>query len=179
MKPFFLSQLLVLWLLAGPLGSRAGRPAPPRLPLTVYVFLAESCPISQQATLPLRALHGRYAAQGVRFVGVFPGGTATAASLAEFARTYAVPFALRLDPGQLLARRLGARTTPEAVVVAADDRTILYQGRLDDQYAGLGQRRTLSQHHELAEALADLAAGRPVATPRTQAVGCYIELAGR
>ncbi len=156
----------------------ASRPAAPRLPVTVYVFLAESCPISQQATLPLRALYARYAPLGAQFVGVFPGAGATAASVAAFARTYTVPFTTQPDPGQALAQRLGARITPEAVVVAADQHTILYQGRLDDQYAALGQRRTLSQHHELADALADLAAGRAVAVPHTQAVGCYIEKAG-
>jgi hypothetical protein len=108
-------------------------------------------------------------------VGVFPGSTATTASLAEFAKQYAVPFALQLDPGQQLTRRLKARITPEAVVVAADGQRILYQGRLDDRYAALGERRSLSQHHELAEALADLAAGRPVTVPRTEAIGCFIE----
>ena len=154
------------------------RPAAPRLAPTVYVFLAGTCPISQQATLPLRALYARYQGQGVHFVGVFPGAEATPAALAEFAYTYAVPFPLRLDPGQHLTRRLGARITPEAIVVAADDHTILYQGRLDDQYAGLGQRRTVSQHHELADALAAIAAGQPVAVPRTQAVGCFIEKVG-
>lgn len=175
----FLALILLLALLLGgaPLAS-AGRPAAPRLPLTVYVFLAETCPISQQATLPLRALYARYAPLGVRFVGVFPAPGATAASVAEFARAYAVPFATQLDAGQQLTRQLGATITPEAVVVAADGRTILYQGRLNDQYAALGQRRTVSQHHELAEALADLAAGRPVAVPRTPAVGCFIEKAG-
>lgn len=163
------------WLLAAVLGL-AARAAAPRPAATVYVFLEETCPISQQATLPLRELYARYGARGVRFVGVFPGNKTTATSLAAFARTYALPFATQPDPGQQLARRLGATITPEAVLVAADDRTILYRGRLDDQYAALGERRTVSQHHELADALADLAAGRPVAVPRAPAVGCYIEL---
>lgn len=175
MKHFLLLLLTTLLAGRGQVGQAGPPPAPGKqLPFTVYVFLAESCPISQQATLPLRELHARYAARGVRFVGVFPGSTATAASLAEFAGKYAVPFSLQLDPGQKLTHRLKARITPEAVVVAAAGQ-ILYQGRLDDRYAALGERRSFSQHHELAEALADLAAGRPVAVPRTEAVGCFIE----
>jgi hypothetical protein len=178
MKLFF-SLLLGIALLLGGAGlAGAGRPAAPRLPLTVYVFLAETCPISQQATLPLRALHARYAPLGVRFVGVFPAPGSTAASVAEFARTYALPFATQPDASQQLTRQLGATITPEAIVVAADGHTVRYQGRLDDQYAALGQRRTISQHHELADALADLAAGRPVAVPRAPAVGCFIEKTG-
>ena len=142
---------------------------------TVYVFLAETCPISQAATLPLRELHARYGAQGVRFVGVFPARETTPAGLAAFAKTYQLAFPLQADAGHQLTRRLHARVTPEAVVVAADGRTILYQGRLDDAYAGLGQHRAVVSHHELAEALAAVATGRPVAVPRTAPVGCFIE----
>ena len=152
------------------------RPAAPRPVPTVYVFMAETCPISQQAALPLRELYARYAPQGVRFVGVFPERRATATSLAAFARAYALPFVLQPDPDRQLVHRLGATITPEAVVLAADEHTILYRGRLDDQYVALGRRRTVSTHHELAEALADVAAGRPVAVPTAPAVGCFIEL---
>ena len=158
--------LLLLALLGG-----AG-PAPRA---TVYVFLAETCPISQAATLPLRELHARYGGQGVRFVGVFPARETTPAGLAAFAKTYQLTFPLQPDAGHQLTRQLHARVTPEAVVVAADGRTILYQGRLDDAYAGLGQHRAITRHHELAEALAAVVAGQPVAVPRTGPVGCFIE----
>ena len=163
--PYLLLLLLSVFGLGPPAGPRA----------TVYVFLAETCPISQAATLPLRALHGQYAARGVQFVGVFPARETTPAGLAGFAKTYQLPFALRADPGHALTRRLGARLTPEAVVLGPDGRTVLYQGRLDDAYAGLGQHRPVTRHHELADALAAIDAGRPVAVPRTEAVGCFIE----
>lgn len=160
--------LLLLWLL-GFLGVGAA----PRA--TVYVFLAETCPISQAATLPLRALHGRYAARGVRFVGVFPAKETTPTSLVAFAKTYQVPFPLQADAGYQLTKQLHARVTPEVVMLAADGRTTLYQGRLDDAYAGLGQHRAVTSHHELADALAAVVAGRAVAVPRTEPVGCFIE----
>lgn len=147
--------------------------APPRA--TVYVFLADTCPISQAATLPLRQLHGQYAGQGIRFVGVFPAAATTPAGLAGFANTYQVPFALQADPGHRLTRRLGAHVTPEVVVLAPDGRTSLYRGRLDDAYAGLGQHRPVTRHHELADALAAIVAGQPVAVAQTEPVGCFIE----
>ncbi len=155
--------------------SWLGMGGPPAPQATVYVFLADTCPISQAATLPLRALYQAYAGRGVRFVGVFPAAATTPAGLADFATTYQLPFALQADPGHRLTRRLGARVTPEAVVLAADGRTTLYQGRLDDAYAGLGQHRPVTRHHELADALAAVLAGRPVAVPRTEPVGCFIE----
>ena len=161
--------LLLLWLL-----SFIGATAPaPRA--TVYVFLAETCPISQAATLPLRELHSRYAAQGVRFVGVFPAKETSPAGLAAFAKTYQLAFPLQADAGHQLTKKLHARVTPEAVVVAADGRTVVYQGRLDDAYAGLGKHRLVVNHHELADALAAVTAGQPVAVPRTEPVGCFIE----
>ena len=151
----------------------AGSPVAPRA--TVYVFLADTCPISQAATLPLRELYGQYAGQGVRFVGVFPAAATTPAALADFAKIYQLPFALQADPGHRLTRRLHAHVTPEVVVLGSDGRTTLYQGRLNDAYAGLGQHRPITRHHELAEALAAVAAGQPVAVPRTEPVGCFIE----
>ena len=143
--------------------------------ITVYVFLAETCPISQAATLPLRELHSRYGAQGMQFVGVFPARETTPAGLAAFAKTYQLAFPLQADAGHQLTNKLHARVTPEAVVVAADGRTILYQGRLDDAYAGLGQYRAVTRQHELADALAAVVAGHAVAVPRTAPVGCFIE----
>ena len=151
----------------------AGPAVAPRA--TVYVFLADTCPISQAATLPLRQLQAQYAAQGVRFVGVFPARETTPASLAAFAKTYQLTFALQADKGHRLTKRLHARVTPEVVVVGSDGRTTLYQGRLNDAYAGLGQHRPVVRHHELADALADVMAGRPVAVSRTEPVGCFIE----
>ena len=72
---------------------------------------------------------------------MFPDARGTPASLAAFAQTYQLALSLRADSGQRRARRLGATITPEAVVLAADGRTVLYRGRLDNSYAGLGQRR--------------------------------------
>ncbi|MDO7853113.1 redoxin domain-containing protein [Hymenobacter convexus] len=162
----------LLYLLLSYLSALVAAPAPRA---TVYVFLADTCPISQAATLPLRELHGQYAAQGIRFVGVFPAADATPGALAAFGKTYQIPFPLQADAGHRLTKKLHARVTPEAVVLAADGKTTLYQGRLNDAYAGLGQHRPVTRHHELADALADVVASRPVAVPRTEPVGCFIE----
>jgi hypothetical protein len=162
----------LLYLLLSCLSVLGAGPAPRA---TVYVFLADTCPISQAATLPLRELYGQYGGQGVRFVGVFPAADATPAALFAFAKTYQLPFPLQADPGHRLTKQLHARVTPEAVVLAADGKTTLYQGRLNDAYAGLGQHRPVTRQHELADALAAVVAGRPVAVPRTEPVGCFIE----
>ena len=50
------------------------------------------------------------------------------------------------------------------------ERVIRYHGRIDDQY-GVGFRRDKPTRRDLEEALDELLAGRPIATPRTEVVG--------
>ncbi|TGE15577.1 redoxin domain-containing protein [Hymenobacter elongatus] len=148
--------------------------ARPAVRATVYVFLSDTCPISQNATLVLRQLHAAYAQQNIRFLGIFPDQELRPADLILFGKQYQLTFPLRLDERQVLTRRFQARITPEVVVTAADDRTVLYQGRIDNSYARLGQRRMVVTHHELRDALSAIVAGQPVAQARTEAVGCFI-----
>lgn len=169
-------QMLALLCLVAVARPAVGQ-APSRSPkpiATVYVFLAETCPISQQATLALRNLYATYAPRGVQFVGLFPDQQTSPADIAAFGRTYKVPFPLKLDDHKLLVHRFRARITPEVVVAAADGRTVLYQGRIDNSYVRLGQRRTVVTQHELYDALAAITAGKAVANARTEAVGCFI-----
>ena len=53
-------------------------------------------------------------------------------------------------------------------------RAIRYHGRIDDRY-GIGFRRDQPTRGDLKEALDELLAGRPIATPRTDVAGCPIE----
>jgi thiol-disulfide isomerase/thioredoxin len=83
------------------------------------------------------------------------------------------PLAL-LDQQQLLAKRTGARVTPEAVVLDPSGKT-LYQGRINDLYLGPTKRQRKATTADLRDALSAIATGQPVPTPRTVAVGCKIE----
>src|SRR5262249_19339099 len=62
--------------------------------------------------------------------------------------------------------------TPEAFVLDARGE-VRYRGRIDDQY-GVGTMRPKPTRRDLAEALTELLAGKPVSKPRTEAVGCRI-----
>jgi hypothetical protein len=52
--------------------------------------------------------------------------------------------------------------------------TIRYRGRIDNGYAELGKPRQHVTSHDLRASLEALLAGRPVPTPETEALGCYI-----
>src|SRR5439155_17059463 len=51
--------------------------------------------------------------------------------------------------------------------------TVRYQGRIDDQF-GVGFQRPRPTRRDLAEAIEELLAGKPVSQPKTTAAGCLI-----
>ena len=142
--------------------------------VTVYIFLAEECPVSQSATLALKELYHKYAGGRIAFAGVFANASSTAESVAQFRQKYEMPFPLQWDDENRLLHLLGARVTPEAFVLDHSTWRVLYRGRIDDSFAGLGQRRQVITAHELQDALDALTTGRPIAVKETQALGCFI-----
>jgi hypothetical protein len=99
------------------------------------------------------------------------------ATTAEQARRhraeYEIAAPIALDAQQAWVKRAAATRTPEAVVFSPVGE-ILYRGRIDDRYVGLGQKRPQATAHDLRDALAAIVAGQPVKVSRTEAVGCYI-----
>src|SRR5690349_2960336 len=65
--------------------------------LSVYIFLAETCPISQFYTLTLKDLYREFGESNLKFKGVFPNAESTEESVAEFKKTYDLPFEMVVD----------------------------------------------------------------------------------
>src|SRR5262249_49519895 len=86
----------------------------------VLVFLGTECPLSNAFVPVLAGLSREYVDKGVAFLGINANSQDTPARVAEHARQNEVPFPVLKDPGNRLADRLGARRTPEALVL---DRT--------------------------------------------------------
>ena len=78
-----------------------------------------------------------------------------------------------LDPRHEWVKRAAATTTPEAAVFTRNGE-LAYSGRINDLYAALGKRRPQPTQHDLKAALDAILAGKPVAVPRTEPVGCPI-----
>ncbi len=145
-----------------------------RADFAVYIFLSEDCPISQSYTLVLKELHQNYAKAGFDFIGIFPNASSTQESMLSFQRNFALPFPVKLDNANKISRSLGARLTPEVFVVDKASNKVLYQGRIDNAFFKLGQRRSVITTHELQEALEALKRKQPIAIAKTEAVGCFI-----
>ena len=78
-----------------------------------------------------------------------------------------------IDATQTLAKAAGATVTPEVVVILPNG-TIAYRGRIDNTWSSLGKNRRQPTETDLKNALDEISAGKPVTTPRTKAIGCFI-----
>ncbi|HSQ56839.1 MAG TPA: redoxin domain-containing protein, partial [Gemmata sp.] len=142
----------------------------------VVAFLATECPMSNGYLPVLSELNMKYAEKGVVVVGVFPDPETTTKRVAAHAKEYKIRFPVFADPGQASVASLGAKITPE-VVLLDDKFAVRYRGRIDDGYAGRLKPRPSVTRHDLREAIDQLLAGNPVSVAETKPFGCPIELA--
>ena len=141
----------------------------------VVVFLAPLCPICQDYTYFLNALHDQWLATDVpvEMVGVFPEGSASLEDIEDFADTYRVAWPLQLDK-EGFVDSLDARWTPEVFVLDSLGK-VHYRGRINDLYVSLGKHRPKPKRHDLRDAMAALLSGQAPRDSVTQAIGCPIE----
>jgi len=140
---------------------------------TVFLFVRTDCPIANRYVPDVKALEQEYTPRGVHFWLVYPDPAETADKIRAHLREYGYAIDALRDPHHDLVERVGATITPEAAVFGPGGE-LLYRGRIDDRYVDFGRTKPRADEHDLARALDDVLAGRPVSTPRTQAVGCYI-----
>lgn len=139
----------------------------------VIFFVSPYCPTSNKFCPEMNAIVKDFGGD-FAFRFVHSDSTVTEEDRKRHAELMELQAPVLDDTKQALAKRLGATTTPETAVVDADGKT-LYQGRINDLYL----TRTKSQRdgakvHDLRDALAAIRKGRPVANPRTEAMGCGI-----
>ena len=109
--------------------------------------------------------------KGVAFVGIDSNQQDSLLEIGHYVRIHKVDFPILKDSAGKVADQFGATRTPEAFVLDADG-NVRYHGRIDDQF-GIGYQRTNEVRRDLANALDEVLAGKPVSTPATEPVGCY------
>ncbi len=152
----------------------------------VFVFFTGDCPIAQSymPTLNRFALGWNappsktateLATTGkVTLTAIWADATTRPADVAKFCKDYDLKFPVMLDRDGELGRRFRPTHVPEAFVLDSEGR-VVYRGRIDDTYPDLGQRRQHPTTNDLADAVAALLAGKPIAQARTEPVGCVYE----
>ena len=141
--------------------------------LTVVMFVATQCPVSNAYNERMKALYSDYSTKGVKFVAINSNHTEPAAEVAEHTAKHGFPFAVYKDPNNAVADRFGAEVTPETFVIDKAG-VILYHGSIDD-----AQNPANIKMQGLRLALDSIMAGQPVAKAETKAFGCTIKRAKR
>lgn len=138
----------------------------------VLFFVTNDCPISNAFAPEIARVCSEYQRVDCTLVYVDPSLSDEAAR--AHAKTYGHGgYPKIVDRKHELVKATGVAVTPEVAVVNADGK-IVYRGRIDNSFAGLGQSRRTATVHDLREALDATLAGKSAAHPETKAVGCYI-----
>jgi len=143
--------------------------------ISVYIFLHESCRISQYYTLPLKELHQEYANDQIQFIGLFPNFSSKPKKIQAFKKEYNLPFELKTDYYHTKKELFDATITPEVVVYNETTKEILYKGRIDDAYARVGRRKRVTNTSELKDVLVEIVNKAPISVVNAPAIGCFID----
>jgi peroxiredoxin len=139
----------------------------------VLIFILTDCPISNSYAPAIADLCRTFTSQGIDFFTVYEDSPLTPTAASAHHDAYGFPCDALLDSHQQLARITGATVTSEAIVVGPGG-TLLYRGRIDDQYVAVGKKRFAATTHELKDVLSQIAADQPVIVSSMPAVGCAI-----
>ncbi len=147
--------------------------ATPDTQAMALVFVMQDCPIANAYIPVINQLDEEFRGQGIVMFVVQTDPELSLEAAQQHAKEYQLKVPVVLDHDHVWVQRAHATRTPEAVLFSPAGE-LLYRGRIDDRYAALGKRRPQATVHDLREALLAVVAGRPIANPETEAVGCYI-----
>ena len=136
---------------------------------TVVLFISTRCPYSNAYVNRMKALAAKYAPLGVSFVGIDSDQNEPKAEVASYSKSNSFPFPVLVDKGDKAADAYAAHVTPETYVINSSG-TLVYHGRIDNDMDPANVHT-----HDLANAIDETLAGKPVAKAQTKAFGCSIK----
>ncbi len=146
---------------------------------TVVVdFWSIKCPVSVRYEPRLKALYQRYSKdENVVFLAInsnyteLDEGEKPYKRIRKYVKEAKIPYLVLIDKGNVVADRFGAKTTPHMFVI--DGKGVLrYAGGFDDDP---GVKKAKGVKHWAADAIAEVAAGKPVTMKNTKPLGCPIK----
>jgi peroxiredoxin len=145
----------------------------------VIFFTCNHCPFVIGSDEVTRQTAERFAAQGVRFVGINSNSRRTYAEdsfehMVARMKQHRFPWVYLHDESQAVARSYGALRTPHFYVFDAG-RRLVYTGRGIDSPMDASKMKV----NDLANALEDHLAGRPLRVPMTNPIGCNVKWEGK
>ncbi len=145
----------------------------------VVFFTCNHCPFVLGSDEVTRATAERYRPRGVAFVGINSNSEHTHPDddfthMVERMTQHRFPWIYARDKSQEVARAYGALRTPHFYVFDGG-RELVYTGRGVDNPRNTAEMTV----NDLENALADVAAGRPVRKPMTNPIGCNVKWEGK
>ena len=147
--------------------------------LLVVFFTCNHCPMVQGSDEGTRATAEKYAARGVKFVGIGSNSAVTHPdddfdAMKQRMEEKKFPWLYLRDENQDVALAYGALRTPHFYVFDAD-RKLAYTGRAVDNPKDADQ----VTEHDLENALEDYLAGRDITVKLTNPIGCNVKWEGQ
>jgi len=142
--------------------------------ITVNLFLLDECRICQYYGPIINQIHTEFASDDILFKGYFPNFSSKKEQIAQFKEDYALPFELKTDYFKKKSKRFELEVLPTVVIYDERQKKILYQGRIDNRFYGVGKQRQVTTHNDLINALEAIVNQLPIEEKSTQPVGCFI-----
>ncbi len=145
-------------------------------PAVVLIFTSVDCPIANAFAPEIGRIAEDYGKKGIRLTLGHADPSLDPKEATAHASDYALDShaSIVIDREHLLVNAAGATVTPEAVVITREG-SIVYRGRINDLYAGFGDKRAAPSEHDLRNALDAVIQGQPVRVASTPCIGCIIE----
>ena len=145
--------------------------------ISVVIFLAVDCPISQKYIPVLTSIHEKYKNSHVTLQSFVPGN-ASRRTVNTFRQEFEIPFYVNRDSEYECVKALAANVTPEVFVFDSSG-DLRYRGAIDNWFYDLGEYRKEATEHYLTDAIDALISEEKPATVNTHAVGCPIQVPGK
>jgi peroxiredoxin len=148
-------------------------------PVLVLFFTCNHCPYVTGSDESTRKTVEKFAARGVRFVGINSNSKNTYAEddfphMVARMRDEKFPWIYLHDESQEIARAYGALRTPHFYVFDRE-RRLVYTGRAVDNPRAAERSTT----HDLERSLEEHLAGKPISVPLTNPIGCNVKWEGK
>lgn len=145
----------------------------------VIFFTCNHCPYVLGSDEVTRKVAEKYMAQDIAFVGINANSVNTYAEdsfdhMVERMDQYKFPWTYLRDESQEIAKAYGALRTPHFYLFD-ENRQLIYTGRELDNPRD-GEKATVN---DLANALDEFLAGKPISTELTNPIGCNVKWDGK
>ncbi|MGG1312321.1 thioredoxin family protein [Cohnella laeviribosi] len=145
----------------------------------VVFYTCNHCPFVLGSNEVTRRTAEKYAAHGIRFVGINSNSERTKPDdsfehMVKMMEEQKFPWVYLRDESQDVARAYGALRTPHFYVFD-ENRKLIYTGR------GVDNPRDVSKMtvNDLDNALAEFVQGKPISVPLTNPIGCNVKWDGQ